>query len=165
MIEERTGDIFKQAELDVIAHQANCFCTFGAGIARFIADEYQEASAADKATKHGDREKLGTYSRALIKRGDRKFMIANVYGQYATSYKSGARATEYDAIYNGLTLLRDDLLELDADRVMNIGIPYGIASDLAGASWRVVREMIYDIFEDTDKIKVVICRLPGMRDL
>lgn len=163
MIEERDGDIFKQQDLDVIAHQANCFCTFGAGIAAVIANLFPEAAAADKQTKHGDKTKMGTFSSAVITRGDRKFIIANVYSQYGASTQS--RQTEYDHLVNGLEKVRDAMKVSSGDLPAKIGLPYGLGSDLAGGNWKIVKAIVESVFENEPNITCVICRLPGSKEL
>ncbi len=45
-----TGDVINLAELtdfDVIVHGCNCFCTWGAGIAKTLRDRYPHAYARD----------------------------------------------------------------------------------------------------------------------
>ncbi|MHA2407305.1 MAG: hypothetical protein ACXACA_02900 [Candidatus Ranarchaeia archaeon] len=172
MIEERDGDIFKQADLYVIAHQANCFHAMGSGIARIISEKFPEAYEADCETVHGDKNKLGTYSCALTRypQSDQlsgQVCIANIYGQYRFGGRSQTpptRDTSYDSLYDGVKLLRDDLTTSKAGQTV-IGIPYGIGSDLGGASWRVVREMLFELFDGHEKLTCVICRLPGTKDL
>lgn len=72
------GDLFKTSA-PVIVHGCNCFCTMGAGVAMHVADRYPEALAADRATKKGDRGKLGGYSFAYGYDGK---LIVNLYSQY-----------------------------------------------------------------------------------
>ena len=61
-------DAFDRGDVDVIAHQCNCFCIMGSGIAPQIAKRYPAAYAADKATVKGDANKLGDFTRAIIPR-------------------------------------------------------------------------------------------------
>jgi hypothetical protein len=180
MIEERTGDIFEERDLNCIAHQANCFCTMGSGIAKIIRERFPEAYQADLKTKKGDSEKLGTYSYAMISRdvqneNDEPWLkIANVYGQFGFGGRSQTppvRDTLYDSLYDGLELLRDDTEDLickgdlNASEGYRIGIPYGLGSALGGGKWRIVREMIYDIYSPSDLVTARICRLPNTPDL
>jgi O-acetyl-ADP-ribose deacetylase (regulator of RNase III) len=61
------GDLIKlakQQKFNVICHGSNCFCTFGAGIAKQIKQEFPEAYEADLKTNKGDKSKLGWYSKA-----------------------------------------------------------------------------------------------------
>jgi hypothetical protein len=66
---------------------------------------------------------------------------------------------------NGLEEVRDGLKYASNGQPTKIGIPYGIGSDLAGGSWRVVKAIIQSVFEDEPNITCVICRLPNMREL
>ena len=75
------GDLIKSAkegQFDVIIHGCNCFNTMGAGIAKLIKQNFYEAYLSDKATKRGDKSKLGAYSCALIG----NVTIINAYTQY-----------------------------------------------------------------------------------
>ena len=65
MIEYIVGNLIEAAQVgdvDVIGHQANCYCAMGAGIAPQIAEAFPDALAADNETIPGDMEKMGTYS-------------------------------------------------------------------------------------------------------
>lgn len=162
MIIEQVGDIFEEFEagrINVIAHQCNCMHTMGGGIARIIAERYPEAKEADNKTVRGDFSKLGTYSLAFLSKGRK---IVNIYGQAVPSTKE--RATNYDAIYRGLESLEAAIRSASVCDKYTIGVPYGLASDLAGASWRVIRAMLENIFGDSP-VKLVIVRLPTMREL
>ena len=61
-------DAFDRGDVDVIAHQCNCFCNMGSGIAPQIAKRYPAARAADNTTIKGDSDKMGTFTRAIISR-------------------------------------------------------------------------------------------------
>ena len=79
------GDLIKLAikgDFDVIIHGCNCFCTMGAGIAKSIKAAFPEAYKADMETLKGDKEKLGNFSAANIKRNGQEITIVNAYTQY-----------------------------------------------------------------------------------
>ena len=162
MITEKIGDLledFENGKVNVIAHQCNCMHTMGAGIARIIADKFPEAEDADKATPYGSESKLGTFSVASLPDGRK---IVNLYGQFTTSRSE--RATSYDAIFNALFELELVINNSKQRDQYTIGIPYGMSSDLAGASWTVIRAMLERIFGKSP-VKLVIVRLPSMREL
>lgn len=164
-IENRVGDIFTQNDVDIIVHQANCYHTMGAGIAKIIRENYPEAYKADCETVKGT-EKLGTYSTAYIKDNNRQFVIANLYGQGGfDKRKRGLRDTNYDALNDAFTSLRDDLLKANSNRVVTIGVPYGIGCGLGGGSWRIVTAIIESIFLGNPNFKIVICRIPSQPEL
>lgn len=166
-IENRVGNIFEQGDINVIVHQANCYHTMGSGIAKIIREEYPEAYEADCKTIKGT-EKLGTYSTAFIKRGDREFVIANLYGQGGfDKRKQGLRDTNYDALHDALVSLRDDILKANegTSRTITIGVPYGIGCGLGGGRWGIVTAIIQVVFFGNPRFKVVICRLPSQSEM
>lgn len=130
-----SGDLLAQAEkgkYHVIVHGCNCFCTMGAGIAKQIRDKFPRAYAADKATKSGDKSKLGTYS---VSKG-KKFDVINAYTQY--DYRGNVKDLfEYEAFQ---TILDKLLVEYPGKR---FGFPY-IGMGLAGGD----KERIVGMLED-----------------
>jgi O-acetyl-ADP-ribose deacetylase (regulator of RNase III) len=61
------GDLLQFAEdgnFDVIIHGCNCFCQMGKGIALTIKNKFPDAYKADLETAKGEKNKLGTYSKA-----------------------------------------------------------------------------------------------------
>lgn len=65
-IEGNLLDFAEQGKFDYIIHGANCFCTFGSGIARQIKDRYPKAFMVDQLTQKGDDSKLGKFTQAYI---------------------------------------------------------------------------------------------------
>lgn len=99
MLKYKKGCLIKAAksgEVDVIAHQCNCFNNMGAGIAPQIKKAFLEAWEADKATIKGSKEKLGKISGATI---GNTLTVLNLYGQYHWYNKrSGGISTDYKPI-------------------------------------------------------------------
>ena len=94
-------DAFDRGDVDVIAHQCNCFCNMGSGIAPHIAKRYPPAHAADNATVKGDANKLGAFTRAIIPRTVYGYsindgIVYNLYGQYG--YGSNGVNTKYERL-------------------------------------------------------------------
>jgi len=139
-IENRQGDLLKQPDINVIVHIANLYHTFGAGIAKQIADKYPEAFEADKKTPHGNNSKLGSFS--FAKTDDGKTVI-NGYAMEGLGV--GKRQTNYEAIYR----------ILDSKKALVVGIPKFLGCGLAGGDWKIVNAMIESIFLDS-KVKLVI---------
>ena len=157
MIKEIDGDLLSWPEgVNVIAHQANCFHTFGAGIARVIATKYPEAYEADAKSEHGSADKLGSFTVATVENGTKR--IVNIYGQFSTSRST--RQTRYDALYDGLDRLARMIRTSKSPEQYVIGVPYGIGCGLGGGSWMVVRAMLEKIFGKSS-ITLVIVKLPG----
>lgn len=81
------GDLLQlehNGNFDAIVHGCNCYCTFGAGLAKQIKFKYPQAFAEDMKTIKGDKLKLRTFSVAKTE----NFFIINAYTQYGiSSYK------------------------------------------------------------------------------
>lgn len=132
------GDIFHFAEsgrLDAVVHCCNCFCTMGSGIARQVQQAYRLAFAADKATKAGDRTKLGNYSSAEIRvpGTGHKFTIVNAYAQYG--YGNERTHLNYEATRGVFRLIAHRF------KGQRIGYPK-FGSDRGGGYWPKVYGII-----------------------
>ncbi len=164
-LEHRVGDLFAQPDINVFAHQANIFCTFGAGIAKYIRGEFPTAYAADCATTKGDTSKLGTYTTAALPDGR---IVLNCYTQ--TGLNSKERDTSYDLIdklfrsVEGKIRAKNASSNGDANRELILGIPYKYGSDLAGGDWRIVEAIFRAIFRDSP-VRLVIVRLPNVAEV
>lgn len=141
---------FRNNELDSYAHQCNCFCRMGRGIAPLLAKEDPNVRSVDNKTTVGDRDKLGTYS---VSETEGRSKVFNIYGQYHWSkYKVAPnRNTDYDALYRGLFAVMETLhkeqYDYDIKRQMTLGLPL-IGCGLAGGDWEgVVYPMIKELFE------------------
>lgn len=150
-IKEINGDIIalaKEGKFDVIAQGCNCFNTMGSGLAAQIRKKCPNAYAADQATVVGDKNKLGTYTKATEKEG---FTVLNCYTQYgfgenSTNPNGGPVLkvpVDYVAISKALKALR---AEFPGKR---IGLPR-IGCGLAGGDFEVVRQIITDTLEGED---------------
>lgn len=139
MIRYVDGDLLEMArnkEFDVIGHCANCFCTFGAGIALQIKNQFPEAYIADCNTKAGDLAKLGTISVAENITPN----IVNLYGQYDfKGRREGKMDLDYDALKSALTEMKEKYSG------KKFGLPK-IGSLLAGGDWNVIEAIIQEVF-------------------
>lgn len=139
--------------LDGFMHQANCMHTMGGGIAARIKAKYPEAFKADLSHgRRGDPTRLGKFS--WVKAHDDK-IIYNLYGQY--NLGMWYRQTNYEAVYNGMTLIRKHAIE---NNVLRLGLPRNMGCRLGGGSWNVVSAMVYDIFLG-HPINIFICNYDG----
>ncbi|MFW2365793.1 MAG: phosphatase [Desulforhopalus sp.] len=132
------GDLIALAlagRFDVIVHGCNCFCTMGAGIARVVQDEFPEAYAADLVTVKGDRNKLGDYSFAEVKREQHEITIVNGYTQF--HYQGDTVLVDYDAVEKLFTKIKQ---QFSGKR---IGYPK-IGAGLAGGDWDRISMIIDD---------------------
>lgn len=140
--------------LQGIIHQANCMHTMGSGIARLIREKYPEAYAADTASgAKGDSKRLGTFSVAHNVKEDK--YIYNLYGQY--NFGAMARFTSYDALDRGLRKIEADARD---KHLSTLGCPKLMGSDRGGASWRIVRAIIGDVFDESP-IDFYVCFYEG----
>ena len=149
-------DAFDRGDVDVIAHQCNCFCNMGSGIAPQIAKRYPSARAADNATIKGDSDKLATFTRAIIPRNVNGETIGvgvvyNLYGQFG--YGGQRMRTNYYALKRALKSMQNDLNDLGkGDRI--VGLPL-IGCGLGGGDWSVVSEIINEVLTNEVHIYVL----------
>ncbi len=124
-----TGNLLDRAfggEYDLIIQGCNCFNTMGSGLAKDIKKYCNEAYEADLKTKKGDRNKLGTFSKAEIKRDDVSFVVINAYTQYFYGNK-GVDLFEYECFEKVLKTLNNEFAG------KKIGLPL-IGCGLAGGN-------------------------------
>lgn len=155
MVEIIQSDIF-EAPVEIIIHQANCFCTMGSGIAKEIKRRYPRAYDSDCMTKSGDPYKLGQFTFAAPGEDQDKWII-NLYGQFRYGKgEPGVRYTDYEALEKGFKAIKSWLEKMGLEKT-NIGIPYKIGSDRGGGDWNVVESLIREVFEQSD-MQVFICQ-------
>ena len=152
---EIEGDLitmFKNEELDVIVHGANCHNVMGAGIARQISLEFPNILDVDKKyiIPVSDVRRLGNYSSLTVLRDKRPGWIVNAYTQYNTGKNLD---------YNALELV---LKKLNfAFRPERVGLPL-IGCGIAGGNWSIVKKVIQRQLKDCD---VTIAFLPQDKDI
>lgn len=135
------GDMVRSmlnGELQAYAHQANCFCTMGRGIAPLLVEANPEVLEVDKETEKGSPYKLGKFSVTTDKT---KPLVYNIYGQFHwNKFKiDGKRNTDYNALESGMELAFMDMWDKG---IKTLGVPL-IGCGLAGGDWRVVKEMLH----------------------
>ena len=138
-MKEIIGDLVKQAEqFDLIAHQCNCFCNMGSGIAPQIKAKFPEAYQKDLETTYGDIDKLGTISFTQ----NSKPIIINLYGQY--KYTRHEIDTNYDALRSCFKEIKKNFSGL------KMGFPKFIGCGLAGGDWNIVSQIIEEELQGED---------------
>lgn len=152
MIHEHIGDLLA-SDCTVLAHQCNCHCVMGAGLAKAIKTAYPEAYYADLLTIPGDRTKLGSFTCGLVgsQRPDQipERIIYNLYGQFG--FGSGLQ-TDYDELALSLFAMRNHLSGLQClfpSFPVKIGMPR-LGCGLAGGDWLKVKPLIEQAFPGTD---------------
>ncbi len=153
MITERVGDLLEQPDLTHVAHQANLYHSFGAGLAAQIKKKFPYAFKADEETA-GDPNKLGTFSMGIAPRHLGVFgpNVVNLYSQRGPEEGFTECLTDYAA-------LREALLRLEAflSPEARLGLPFRLGCGLAGGSWPKVYGVIEDVF-GRSPVEVVVCR-------
>jgi O-acetyl-ADP-ribose deacetylase (regulator of RNase III) len=137
-----------EGQFDVIVHGCNCFCTMGAGIARVIQEEFPEAYAADLVTIKGDRNKLGNFSFATVKRNKHEITIVNGYTQF--HFHGDSVLVDYDAVQS---LFKKVKQQYSGKR---IGYPK-IGAGLAGGDWeRISRIIDQELAEENHSLVIYV---------
>jgi O-acetyl-ADP-ribose deacetylase (regulator of RNase III) len=165
-IEYRNGDLLKQDDIQIIAHQVNCQGVMGSGIAKQIKEQFPEAYNDYVAYCIGEEELIETESVDLL--GDYCFTnikgkyICNLFGQNNFGY-NGNKFTNYTALISSLhncIKYFDDNCYFYNNEQVKIGIPYKIGCDRGGGDWNIVELLLKDMCEIfPDNYTLVICKL------
>lgn len=133
------GDLF-DAKADVVMHQCNCLCVWGAGVALKMKEVFPEAYDADLATG-ASKWKFGQTSHAEIKRDNPMGVrfVYNLYGQVNYGYRM--RMTGYPELEKAFAQALWQLDKKYPDRC-EIAIPYLIGCGLAGGDEKTVTSII-----------------------
>lgn len=143
-------DAYLEGTIDCIGHQANCFHTFGSGIAREIRECIPEAYAADLKTVKGDKNKLGNLSYHIEHNVDHMpSAVFNLYGQF--DFGGGECHTDYKALTTALRKMRYtiEVMEAVCDDTLTVGFPK-IGCGLGGGDWGIVSTIIQGVFGDRE---------------
>ena len=129
-----TGDLL-ESDCNVIAHQANCFSSMEAGIARQIKLKLPQAYEVDQNLPYPPEARRGKISVAQV--GPSRYVV-NLYGQYR--YDGPGPKTDYDALESALT----EMFKYTYEGVDNprFGVPYKIGCGLAGGDWDKVSAIL-----------------------
>ena len=146
MIEEIKGDVFKAKE-DIIIHGCNCYCTWGAGVAKTMLKLYPHAFEKDSLTNRGDKNKLGDFSYWQGKHYyyDQNITVVNLYSQY--KYGHTEIYADYDAIKEVLETVEYVF------RGYSIAMPK-IGAGLAGGDWATIKKIIEDVFNKNELVRI-----------
>ena len=137
------GDLIqlaKEGKFDLIAHGCNCFCTFGAGIAKSIKQHFPSAYVDDLGTEKGDSRKLGT-CRAVFIYDFLHLTIVNAYTQYR--YGKDKVHLDYDAVRSCMKWIAKEYSD------KKIGLPK-IGAGMAGGDWEKIQQIIEEELKDCD---------------
>ena len=172
-MEYHTGNIVKYKNLDIILHQANCFHTMLAGVARYLLDAYPIIGIEDKKTKYGDLNKLGHYTACLTDLPN-DIIIFNIYSQFKPGSSKDLPDNDVDSASNRLKYLEcalksiADNIEIfnininDNIKQIRIGIPWLIGCGIAGGNINDTFLTIKNIFEPIkNNVKIIFIDING----
>ena len=146
MLEHTKGnllDLAEAGEFDIVVQGCNCFNTMGGGIAREIRERYPHVAEVDGKTASGDYNKLGNYTKAIVKGEDEhSFIVINAYTQFDMS--KGSDVFEYTAFQ----LILEKMVRLYGN--YSIGLPY-IGMGLAGGDPQWIMPIIENFAEQVAK--------------
>ena len=135
-------------DTDLVAHQVNCKGVMGAGLARQIRAQFPDVYEAYRRACNNVDRSSDLLGKIQIKQG-----IVNLFAQ--DGYGTDRRYTDYKAL---ATCLNKLALYMTEHQMKTLALPYGMGCGLAGGDWKIVHEIIRDIFTPSD-ITVYICKL------
>ena len=148
----KDGDLVKDKEIGVFAHQTNCFGVMGAGIAAQIAKTYPNVAEADRRYCH-EKDPYGTI--LCVPTEDRRICI-NMYSQY--SYGRDRRQTDYTTFRICLQKIEEYLQTVT--ETVKIGFPDHIGCGLAGGDWNEILPMLEDFAARVSQPVVIVRYAP-----
>ena len=139
---EVTGDLFDYPA-HALGHQVNAQGVMGAGIAVTVKELYPEAfkeyNLMCKAHSHEKHKLMGHCQLVQV---DRDKWVANLFGQERYGY-SGCY-TDYEALKQSLQTLKDEAVKNN----WIVALPKYIGAGKAGGDWKIIREIIENVFCD-----------------
>lgn len=136
MITYKSGNLLEASDVNVLIHGCNIFCIMGGGIALSIKNKWPFVYNADRLTKPGDVNKLGTFSFAKV---NNNLTVVNLYTQKAIG---GGDVFEYEAFDKGLQKIKKHF-----GLNVNYGVPHFIGCGLAGGNWEKVTKILETHFK------------------
>lgn len=143
-IREEKRDLFTVPQGYYLAHCISGDYTLGAGIATQFVENYNMRYKLHNRYPIPDGENFANVGRALL--------VDNVFN-LVTKVRHFYKPT-YSNLYDTLVDMREQCEEWD---ITKIAIPY-IGCGLDRLEWDDVRDIIEDVFEDTD-IEILVCSL------
>lgn len=145
------GDIL-EVEKGVICHQVNCQGVMGAGLALYIRNKWAPGVFRDYTERlKEDRNPLGD---TVFTEGQEELFIASIFGQ--SFYGRTGVHTNYEAVRSGM----EKVEKFASERELPVFIPYKIGCGLAGGDWRIILEILKDVFEKSS-VKTTILVYTG----
>jgi len=149
-----SGDLVKDAKkYDAIVHGANCFCTFGAGIALGIAKNFPQAEQVDASTKSGEKSKLG----GLTTSTDGDLTIINAYTQFNPGSQERGEDKERSRYIREWAIRKSMRAIKKNFSGKKIAMPL-IGAGIAGGSWERIERIILEELYGEDVTIVIWAR-------
>lgn len=153
---EIKGDLieaFFNKEVDVIAHQVNCFGIAKSGIAVKIFEVFPWIAEPYFADKRPVKNRLGKLTAA---KKDEQWGF-NLCGQFHHDHSDPGYKTHYSAQYLAMKIMASILKK--EEKPLKVGFPL-IGCGLAGGDWEMVRQNIERAFKDTN-LEIIVYRFEG----
>lgn len=144
IIKEEKRDLFTVPQGYYLAHCISGDYALGAGIATQFVEVYNMRYKLHSQYPIPNGEKFANVGKALL--------VDNVFN-LVTKARCFHKPT-YDSLYETLVDMKDQCEEWD---ITKIAIPY-IGCGLDRLEWNKVRDIIEDVFEDTD-VEILVCSL------
>ena len=147
------GDLIQMARdgvVDILCQGNNIHNVQNSGFALYLRNAFPEAYKADCKTVKGDREKIGTYSLAVVNTPtffgqSRNLIILNCYTQF--TYWDPNDMFSYEGLEKVLIKIKEDFGESGA----KIGFPL-IGAGLAQGDWKRIKAIF-------DKVDIPNCHI------
>ena len=151
MVKEIVGDLLKQPNIDIIAHQTNCVGVMGAGIAKQIRDKLLTAGEYEKYVNNCKQQGSDLLGKTQLLEAPDGRIIANCFGENIPTGKG--LDTDYDALMHAVAKVRN----YAKAGGLTVGVPGMMGCGLAGGDWRIIRDMLYKLFDGKDQPELTIC--------
>ena len=148
MISFKFGNIL-DSHANIIVQQVNCQGFMGTEFGTKLKQAFPTlfTSYREFCDRHIYKEKLlGKMHLCWCESRDKKYKcyIANLFGQFGID--SDTKQTDYKALENAMKLL-----EVEASRRLSrVAIPYGIGCGSSGGDWKMVSNIIFNVFTGSD---------------
>lgn len=136
------GNLF-DTDAPIIMHQVNCKGVMGSGVAKQVKERFPKAYRDYKKIVDDKEMVLLGYTQTVF---NNEKCIVNLFGQ--DGYGRDRQHTDLKKLRQSLNAL-EYLLRLVApySGAKQIAMPYKMGSDRGGADWKLVLEMIEEVFE------------------
>ncbi|MCP4260515.1 MAG: hypothetical protein GY774_23765 [Planctomycetes bacterium] len=159
LVQANIVDMIHAGMLDVAIHSCNCYHRMGSGAAKAISEAFPAVLEADMKTKRGDKNKVGTYSHAVIHLpSEQPVVIINAYTQHhygVYHYREGS--FDYAALDSVFSVIQRRL----GAKGLRMAMPF-IGADRGNAVPGEIMSLIHKHFKD-ENMSVTLLPEDGRR--